>query len=254
MENHSHHGSGDSAANGEERHVAVGGLSIAADGLRLSPTETRFEAGTPRDWEFRVHSADGEVVTEFEAAHGRAGHLVVVRRDLTEFQHRHPVLDADGAWRVDGLELPRPGVYRAFFDSVVDGRATTLGVDLFAPGQAEVAPRPGTTRLAAAGPYEVEFLPGDVEAGAATRLAFEVRRDDGSVAHLDQYLGALGHLVVLREGDLGYLHVHPRETTPESGRIEFDARFPTPGRYRLFLQSKPDEKLLTTRHDVRVAG
>lgn len=72
------------------------------------------------------------------------------------------------------------------------------------------------------------------------------------VSNLDPYLGALGHLVALQEGDLAYLHVHPEETSLDSGRVEFGARFPTPGRYRLFLQSKPDGTLITTQHDIRI--
>ncbi len=47
------------------------------------------------------------------------------------------------------------------------------------------------------------------------------------------YLGAKGHLVALREGDLAFLHVHP-----DANRLRFEATFPTPGRYRLFLQFK----------------
>jgi len=50
---------------------------------------------------------------------------------------------------------------------------------------------------------------------------------------VEPYLGASGHLVALREGDLAFLHVHP-----EADRLAFDAQFPSPGRYRLFLQIK----------------
>ncbi len=81
-------------------------------------------------------------------------------------------------------------------------------------------------------------------------IEFEVRQD-GGVAHLDPYLGALGHLVALRNGDLAYLHVHPEETDPEDGVVRFAVRFPTAGRYRLFLQAKPNGELITTSFDVQ---
>lgn len=232
-------------------HAVPAGLSLAANGLRLVPSETRFDPGERTNWSFQIVE-DGSVVTDFETAHGQRAHLIVVRRDLTRFQHRHPELESDGIWRLERLTFPDPGVYRAFVDVVVDGRATTLGYDLFASGVDGVEPRPGSSRRDAADGYEVELLADDVEAGETAELEFEVLTEDGAVARLDRYLGALGHLVALREGDLAYLHVHPEETAAESGHAAFRVRFPTPGRYRLFLQTKPAGTLITTRFDVRV--
>ena len=253
MERHSGHGSsGPPRGYGPEGRATVGGLSVEANGLRLLPSETRFDPGQPFDWEFRVVTAGGGVVTAFDEAHGQRGHLIVVRRDLTGFQHLHPTLDEDGTWRAEGFTLPDSGVYRAFIDVVVEGRPTTLGFDLFAPGSMDPAPRPDASRRSTAGGYDVELLPDDLVAGGSAGLTFEIRRDDALVSRLEPYLGALGHLVALREGDLAYLHVHPEATSPDSGRIEFGVQFPTPGRYRLFLQSRPDGTLVTTHHDVRI--
>lgn len=252
---HDDHGGGSNDANrghAPEGHAAPGGLALAANGLRLEPSETRFEPGTPAHWTFRIVDEDGTPVTEFDEAHGRRGHLVVVRRDLTRFRHRHPELQADGTWLVEDLVVPDPGAYRAFVDVVVDGRPTTLGVDLLASGTATYGERPDASRCATSDGYEIELLTDDVAAGESSRLSFAVRRDGEPVPELEAYLGALGHLVALREGDLAYLHVHPEATAPDSGRVEFAARFPTPGRYRLFLQTKPEGALLTTRFDVRV--
>lgn len=227
------------------------GVSVAAGGLVLVPEETRFEPGVGREWTFRILDEAGNAVTDFDELHGEPSHLIVVRRDLTRFQHRHPEMDDDGTWRVD-LTLPDPGAYRAFVDASVAGRPTTLGFDLFAPGDADVAPRPDSSRRATAGDYEVELLADEVAAGEDTTLVFEVRRDGSPVSNLVSYLDALGHLVALREGDLAYLHVHPEETDPSAGRVAFRARFPTRGGYRLFLQTKPEGELTTTQFDVRI--
>ena len=43
------------------------------------------------------------------------------------------------------------------------------------------------------------------------------------------YLGARGHLVALREGDLAFLHVHPEGDT-------YEAELERGTRYRLYLQ------------------
>ena len=57
-------------------------------------------------------------------------------------------------------------------------------------------------------------------------LRFAVTRD-GAAAPLTDYLGAKGHLVLLRVGDLGYLHTHP-----DDDALDFENDVPEPGRYR----------------------
>ena len=71
--------------------------------------------------------------------------------------------------------------------------------------------------------------------GRETTLRFDIRREGRSI-RVQRYLGAGGHLVALREGDMAYLHVHP---TGGGGRhVSFATEFPSAGRYRLFLQFK----------------
>jgi len=71
-------------------------------------------------------------------------------------------------------------------------------------------------------------------------LRATVSRNGQPVTALEPYLGAYGHLVALREGDLAYLHVHPEGAEPAAGSlsgpdIEFMTSAPTSGRYLLFL-------------------
>lgn len=88
---------------------------------------------------------------------------------------------------------------------------------------AEVESPPTSSRYATANGYGVELLTDDVT--SRNQLMFEVRRDGEAVRVLTQCLGALGHLVNPREGDLANLHVHSEETETHNGRIEFGTRF-----------------------------
>ena len=78
-------------------------------------------------------------------------------------------------------------------------------------------------------------------------LTFTVTRDGAPVTTLQPYLGAAGHLVALRVGDLAYLHVHPMDDpTGKSGpEVAFMAEAPTAGRYLLYLDFQVDGRVHT---------
>jgi hypothetical protein len=149
-----------------------------------------------------------------------------VRRDLRRFAHLHPVQAADGSWSTP-LTLPDAGVYHAFADFATGGVRRTLGTDLFAAGDFRPLPLPKPSPTARVDGYAVTLT--EPRAG---ELRFAVSRGGAPVGDLQPYLGARGHLVMLRAGDLGYEHVHPLTTT----RLAFDTGAAAPGRYRLFLQ------------------
>jgi hypothetical protein len=150
---------------------------------------------------FTIMGPDGDPVTTFDELHERLMHLIVVRRDLTGFQHLHPEMSEDGTWRTD-LVLPTGGALRAFADFATRGVQSTLGVDVLVEGDFRPEPLPEPTATA-----KVE---GDVvfAAGDGGQVRFTVTRE-GKPIEVEPYVGALGHLVALRWGDLAFLHVHP---------------------------------------------
>lgn len=205
------------------------GLAAATSDFTLVPGTDTFPTGRSETYTFQIVGEDG-VVTDFDVEHTKRMHLIVVRRDFTGFVHDHPMMSEDGTWTTD-LDLSDPGTYRVYADFVVDGDKHTLGTDLFAPGPFEprAVPAPASTADAGDG-YEVDIV-GDVIAGEESTLRFTIRKDGRTVTDIPDYLGAKGHLVALRDGDLAYLHVHADEE-----ELLFEADFPTPGQYRLFLQ------------------
>ena len=89
-----------------------------------------------------------------------------------------------------------------------------------------------------------------MRAGREAPLEFTIERNGRVVERLDPYLGADGHLVAIREGDLAYLHVHPVESAP--GSVAFDAELGNPGSYVLFLQFKHRDRVTTAPFTVEV--
>lgn len=221
------------AAHGTGGHAAAepAGLAVEQDGYRLVHERASFDAGRAEPYVFRIVGPDGAAVRDFEVEHERRLHLVVVNRAPTgEFLHLHPVQRPDGAWSVP-LRLPVGGSYRVFADFTTGGERRTLGVDVFARGAA-----------APAGDRAARF---DVRLRREhERLSFDVTRN-GTPVEVQPYLGAGGHLVVLREGDLAYIHAHAEED-----ELAFDVPFPSPGRYRLYLQFQVDGRVETARFEV----
>ncbi|MEU8080329.1 hypothetical protein AB0B31_33350 [Catellatospora citrea] len=218
-----------------------GGLQVAQDGYRLQPLTAALSTTAAQPMRFTIIGPDGRPVTDYTPTHGRDLHLIVVRRDLTGFQHVHPSRGADGIWEIPVQATAGAGQYRLFADfrpAALDS-ALTLGVDLPAAGTYEPQPLPAATRTATVDGYTVA-LDGDLVPGTSSKLTLTVTEDGVPVTDLQPYLGAYGHLVALREGDLAYLHVHPDGEpgdgrTPAGPQIVFHTEVPSAGAYRLFL-------------------
>jgi len=235
------------------------GLASSRGGYTLTPTSTTVTPGTTTStsFSFRIIGPDNEPVTHFDVEHDKRMHLIVVRRDTAGFQHIHPTMSADGTWTVP-LALAQPGSYRAFADfAPTDGEATTLGVDLSAPGTyqpAEYSP----SKVATVDGYEVR-LDGDLVPGKTAEVTLTASLNGQPVTDLQPYLGAYGHLVALRVGDLAYLHVHP-DGEPGDGKtkpgpnVTFFAEVPSAGAYRLFLDFQHEGKVRTAEFTLATDG
>lgn len=264
------HGDGhsDGAASVADREAAsaheVAGLSTHDGGLRLDLARTRVEPGVAVPFSFRVLDARGRALRDFDVDHDKRLHLIVVRRDTATFEHVHPRMAPDGTWSVD-LDLRRAGAYRVFADFTVEGRKRTLGADLLVPGEFDARSFTRVSREAATAGLDVALRGGTPRAGRESTVTFAVSRDGTPFDGLEPYLGAKGHLVALREGDLAYLHVHPvesgeahahadgsRGTEGHGDEIAFAATFPTPGRYRLFLDFKAGGQVRTAAFTIEV--
>jgi hypothetical protein len=243
MEFADHEGAGSATPHTEHAPAAapdaVRGLAVAEDGLRIVVEDADLPAGRTAQLRFRVVGSDGEAVRDFDVEHTKRMHAIVVRHDLTGFQHLHPQMEPDGTWST-ALRLNDAGSYRVFADFSHRDEPRTLATDLRVDGDAELRELPAARSTATSdGGYDVRLDAPHSSAGEESELRFTITRD-GRPVDVEPYLGAGGHLVALREGDLAFMHVHS-----VGDGTEFAATFPTPGRHRLFLQFQHEGEVQT---------
>jgi hypothetical protein len=236
--------------------LPVGGVLVAQDGYKLELLSSNdAAAGEPLELTFRIMGPDGTAVTSFTPIHDQEMHLIVVRWDLTNFQHGHPTMEPDGTWRLP-ITFEEAGDYRAYADFAPEGRseAMTLATNIPVSGSYNPVPLPGFSAQAPVDDYTVE-LEGELVGGETSELTFTVTKNGEPVTDLQPYLAAYGHLVVLRDGDLAYLHVHPEgehdDGTEAGPDITFQVETPTAGNYRLFLDFKHDGTVRTVDFTIR---
>ena len=212
------------------------GVVAVMDGHRLVPTSSVLDPDGGQ-FAFQIQQQTGEPVLDYEELHDRPLHLIIVSRDLTEFHHVHPTLDRTGTWTVELPALP-PGSYRAITDFwVTDGPRLALGIDLQVPGDSSPATPAQPTTVSHVDGYDVTIEATTGPTGEVAAI-LTVRRN-GNAVRPDPYLGANGHLIALRAGDLAYAHVHPdddaSDNPSEDESVRFKANLKSAGRYGLFF-------------------
>ncbi len=191
---------------------------------------------------FKLYGLDGHEfgADELKVAHEKKMHFIVVRDDLQGFQHLHPEY-TNGKWSV-GTTIADEGQYNVYIDiEPTEERPVTLRVPVTIgkPETAKQFPAPNKDMKAQNGSYDVALqISQPLHAGEDVPLAFAVTNKGKPESNLQPYLGAFGHVVLLREGEADdYFHVHPVTVEkPTDGIVKFEASFPEAGRYTLFAQ------------------
>ncbi|TDD54925.1 hypothetical protein E1263_26720 [Kribbella antibiotica] len=245
------HGGGHSESGGQ-----LPGLAVSDAGYTLAPETTFFTAGSKTVLRFQIKGPDGKPVSGYTPTHEKELHLIVVRRDLSGFHHVHPTRDAAGTWSIP-FSFTAGGTWRLYADFQPSGldRTLTLGVDVNVSGLYIPVPLNEPASSYSVHAYDVT-LAGTPVAGKESELTFKVSSGGKPVTDLQPYLGAFGHLVSLRSGDLAYLHNHPAQHADAGMQggpeIKFGTTFPTAGTYRLFLDFQHAGTVHTAEFTVQV--
>lgn len=232
------------------------------------------QPGQPAQLTFTVYGPDQpEAITKYDVVHEKQLHLLLVSRDLAEFQHEHPVMDPDGIWRIP-LTFPQPGPYRFFLDITPTGQSQqVLRQDVTVPGPVQPQPLKLDRSPQLVQGMKIELLsdPAVLTVGSEM-LTFRITENGKPVKNLEPYLGAMGHLVIVDRSAEQFLHAHPLERgahamaghdaqamhaglpagTRGGPEVAFHTEFTVPGTYKLWGQFQRAGKVFVAPFVVEV--
>ncbi|APO48327.1 hypothetical protein BS614_19980 [Paenibacillus xylanexedens] len=197
----------------------------------------------------QITDADGNPVNEFEMGHEKRMHLIVVSKDLSYFNHIHPDYKGDGKFAIE-TSFPAGGEYKILADFVPKGGASTTLSEWVNVGGQEKAQKPvqaDSNLVKEVDGKKIELSLSTKKANNDVNLTFNIMdaSTNEGINNLEQYLGAVGHVVILSEDAEQYLHVHPTEEKATGPKAEFMTSFPHSGIYKIWGQFQHDGEVFT---------
>jgi hypothetical protein len=267
---------------------------VKANQVTITPS-TNLVAGKPQVLTVQVRSAEGKPIKQFDIAHEKLMHLILVRNDLSYFTHLHAESISKGELQFTA-NLPVDGQYIAFADYVPKGAqqqvsTQTLNVGTGKETASTTTLTPDATLSKSVGNLNVSLLldPKMIKSGQETTITLDIKDAAGKpVTDLQPYLGAMGHLVIIKQSPVltanNYLHAHPKEMagmlnksemhseksstamepsmdmehskqskdTSTPGRVTFETVFPEAGVYKLWGQFQRNGKVITADFTVAI--
>ncbi len=267
---------------------------VKANQVTITPS-TNLVAGKPQVLTVQVRSAEGKTIEKFDIAHEKLMHLILVRNDLSYFTHVHAESINKGKLQVTA-NLPADGQYTAFADYVPKGATQQVSTQTLSVGKDKTADSttsltPDATLSKSVGDLNVSLLanPKTIKPGQETAITLDIKDAAGKpVTDLQPYLGAMGHLVIIKQSPAltaaNYLHAHPKEMAGMSkmsemrgekssmamenstdmdhakqskaistpGQVAFETTFPESGVYKLWGQFQHNGKVITADFTVSI--
>ncbi|TGE29352.1 heavy metal-binding domain-containing protein [Hymenobacter metallicola] len=207
--------------------------------MQFEPTPAVLTAGQAAQLAFRPQEAGNETApVPLAVVHEKKIHLIIVSKDLSQFYHEHPEYTAQGNYQVN-YTFPKGGDYVLFQDYTPTGAGHQLGrqpITVKGPAYTPVKFSNDDRQWDKNGYQATLSFDKDLRVGQLLGMKITITKGGQPVTDLDNYLGALGHVVIISQDTENYLHVHPNEQADKGPAIGFNTNFEKPGLYRVFLQ------------------
>lgn len=234
----------------------------------IAITPFPLEKGVETNFNFKILDVfDNPAKLELE--HERYVHVLSVREDLEEFKHLHH--EDFGVLTGENIKNSEFSVKNTFekavkyyivFEFKTGGKDLHNQIELEVEGDREKLTfnRNTETTKTIMG-YSIELIKGGViKAGEKTDLMVKVVRDGKPVINFENYLGTRAHAVVWKEDLTNFMHAHAYTGKMDhsahgsfvEGDIPLQLTFPEHGYYKLFVQFKHENEIITSDFTLEV--
>lgn len=225
--------------------------------MKFEPRPMTLVAGQPVTLTYTPQEKGNEAApVPLALVHEKKIHLIIVRKDLSAFYHEHPEYTAEGTYRVP-FTFAKGGDYVLFQDYTPAGGGHQLGrqpVTVQGPKYTPVKFSNDQMQWQKDGYQATLSFDKPLKKGQLLGMKINLTKGGQPVKDLDNYLGALGHVVVISEDTERYLHVHPNDQADKGPTIGFNTNFEAPGRYRVFLQFNHAGQIHTADFTINVTA
>lgn len=205
--------------------------------VEVFPVPGQVRAGEPVKLILTPTRQDTKELVVLEKVHEQYMHLLMISDDLTYFRHEHP--QQAGSHFEHTHTFPYGGKYLLFIDFAPVGSSQQLSRHEF---KVEGKPHERLPLLRQATWQEQDYqlympeyqLP--LVSGTMLELSLIAKKAGEPISDLEDYLGALAHVVIISENTEEYLHVHPLESRAHGPEIKLHTLFPHAGIYKMFVQ------------------
>jgi hypothetical protein len=248
---HSEHNNQGSGPNSSEGTLKAEDVKVVFSFPNGNP-KSKQDAGL----KIQVQNNDGKPIENFDINHEKKLHLIVVNKDLSYFNHIHPEPKVKGMFEIT-TQFPAGGEYKLFADFVPTGTsAMTKSEWVKVEGEAAAAvPIKADTKFTkSVDGKEVTLAADQLQAGKEVTLTFTIKDDltKKSITNLQQYLGSVGHVVILTDDASQYIHVHPLEENAMGSDAKFMTTFPKSGVYKIWGQFQHENRVFTVPFVVQI--
>lgn len=220
----------------QTHHSTFSGLSSSDGGYTMTTPETNLRPGDDQFVEFKITGPDGKPVPEYVDVDEAHLHLIAFRRDLTGYEHIYPEQGKGSSWWAVLNLTPGPWHVVVELQPKALGRELTLATDFTVRGTYTPRPALPVTTQADAGDGITVTRSGAVTTSSDNLPSLLITQAGQPVTDLQLAHDEIGHAVIIRPGDLGYLHLHPLPSNTTGPRLLFTGGVPTPGTYTMFVE------------------
>ncbi len=244
--------------------------------LNMLSSLDNVKPGQPVTVKFDIKDEQGNILKDLQVEHTKILHFIIVRQDLQQFQHIHPDFNQSTGEFSIAVTFQTDGPYRMFADFTPQGTqmgpdgmplGVTLSQDLSVGDIGKykvVALKVDTNILKTVDGYRINYnFPQSIKANTPADYSLIIEKDNETV-RLEDYLGAKGHSIILKEGAVDYIHNHANgamdgmsmsggdQMQMSGDSVDFSTSFPEPGIYKIFTQFQIKGKVVTSDYTVKV--